>query len=259
MRELFRKPAFMPYVCCGDPDEESTIRLVRTLAVNGAGAIELGIPFSDPIADGKTIQHASQRALGGGMTPGKALALLALLRAEGIRIPVFVMTYYNIVFSNGVEDFVARARKAGADGFIIPDLPPEEAGEMEAACQRIGLKLIRFITPNCSEARIRRIAENASGFLYAVSAYGTTGARDGVSQDAIGLIRRAKGITDLPLVIGFGISTPAQAGGYVKAGAAGVIVGSRIAELHRSGGLEAVAAFSKSVAGAISAPPEKPL
>lgn len=252
MRGLFEKPAFMPYVCCGDPDAEGTARLIMTLAENGADAIELGIPFSDPIADGKTIQHASARALAGGMTPGKALSILSELRAGGLGIPVFVMTYYNIVFSNGVGNFVVKAKESGADGFIVPDLPPEEAQEMDDACRDEGLALVRFITPNCGEERIKRIAGGAAGFLYAVSAYGTTGAREGVSQDAIGLIGRAKRITPMPLVIGFGVSQPAQAREYVRAGASGVIVGSRIAELHRSGGLDAVAKFSREVSEAIS-------
>ena len=250
---LFGKPAFMPYVCCGDPDGEGTVAMVNALAENGADAIELGIPFSDPMADGRAIQGASRRALEAGMTPAGALAILSRLRKGGLRIPVFIMTYYNIVYSNGVEKFTGLAAESGADGFIIPDLPPEEAGEMEAACRKSGLALVRFITPNCDKERLKRISKGASGFLYAVSAYGTTGARDGVSEDALRLIGRAGDEGSLPIVIGFGISGPEQAKAYVKAGASGVIVGSRLVELRREGGLEAVADFSRAIASAISA------
>ncbi len=248
MREL-KKPALMPYVCCGDPDAKFTKKLIREMVANGADAIELGVPFSDPMADGKTLQDAAERALEGGMTPKKAIEVLRELREEGIEIPIFIMTYYNIVFSNGVADFTKLAKEAGADGFIIPDLPIEESGEMRSACDDNDRVLVQFITPNCSDKRLERIAKDAKGFLYAVSVLGITGARDEVSEDAIELIRRAKKITDLPVVIGFGISNEAQASQYVKEGADGVIIGSKIAGLYAGrNNTDEVAGFCSSVA-----------
>jgi len=246
---------FMPYVCCGDPDVRFTIRLVRTLVENGAGAIELGIPFSDPIADGKTIQAASVRSLNGGMTPDKAFEALARIRKDGIGVPVYIMTYYNLVFANGIDNFLQKAKKAGANGLIVPDVPLEESDELHEGCRAAGIDLVYFITPNCPDERLKRIAARASGFLYAVSTFGTTGARKDVSDDAIKLIKRAKRITGLPVVIGFGVSDAAQAAEYAKAGADGVIVGSRIVDIYsgypgeEDKALAEIASFSKDVSG----------
>jgi len=231
MREL-KKPALMPYVCCGDPNVKFTKELIREMAANGADAIELGIPFSDPMADGKIMQEAVARALDGGMTPDKALNMLKELREEGLEIPVFIMTYYNILFSSGIGNFTKLAKDAGADGFIIPDLPIEESGELRSACDEHDLVLVQFITPNCSDERLERITKDAKGFLYAISVLGITGVREGISEDAVELIRRAKRITKIPVVIGFGISNEEQASEYVKAGADGVIIGSKIAKIY---------------------------
>jgi len=250
--------AFMPYVCCGDPSEKFTLRLVRTLVESGADAIEFGIPFSDPIADGKAIQAASQRALAAGMTPKRAIAAIAKLRKMGIRVPIITMTYYNIVYSGGTEAFIASIKKAGADGLIVPDVPLEESGELRAACRNAGIGLIYFITPNCSTKRLKKIASRASGFLYAVSVLGTTGARKTVSSDALELVRRARKACSLPVVAGFGISEPSHAAALREAGADGVIVGSRLVEIYgleknERSALEKVGRFARKMKKACNA------
>ncbi|MEM2137630.1 MAG: tryptophan synthase subunit alpha [Candidatus Anstonellaceae archaeon] len=235
LRRMFARPneaAFMPYVCCGDPNEKFTVKLVKALVENGADAIEFGIPFSDPIADGKAIQAASQRALASGMTPRRAIASIAKLRKEGIDVPIVAMTYYNIVFANGERGFLAALKKAGADGLIVPDLPLEEAAKLRAECERAGILLVGMVAPNCSDLRLRRIAAGARGFLYAVSVFGTTGARNKVDAEAIALVRRVKRATSLPVCAGFGIALPSHAKEFAKAGADGIIVGSQIANLY---------------------------
>jgi len=227
-----QKAAFMPYVCCGDPSAEFTLKLVEALVSNGADAIELGIPFSDPIADGKTIQGASTRSLENGMTPGKALEVIRKLREKGIEIPIVVMTYYNIVYARGIGNFLKSAKEAGADGLIVPDAPLEESEGLRKNCESNGLDLVYLVTPNCPDERLKLIAEKSKGFLYAVSVLGITGARSEVSQDALDLIKRGKTATELPLVIGFGVSTPEHAEQYAKAGARGVIVGSHLVNIY---------------------------
>lgn len=227
-----RQPAFMPYVCCGDPSEDFTVRLVETLVANGADAIELGIPFSDPIADGKTIQAASSRALANGMTPKKAIETIARLRRKGIGVPIIAMTYYNIVFANGTENFLKALKDAGADGLIVPDVPLEESGELREKCSEAGIDLVYLITPNCSDDRIGKIAEKSRGFLYAVSVLGITGARDEVAPDAIEFVKRAKRIASLPVAVGFGVSKPMHAKAFAEAGADGIIIGSALVNVY---------------------------
>jgi len=227
-----RGTAFMPYVCCGDPNERFTVKLVKALVENGADAIEFGIPFSDPIADGKAIQAASQRALASGMTPKKALGTIAKLRSEGIDVPIVAMAYYNIVFANGEREFLAALKKAGADGLIVPDVPLEEARGLAKECGQAGIDFVKLITPNCDMARLRKIAAGARGFLYAIAVFGTTGARKRVDARAIALVKRAKNVSRLPVCAGFGIATPQHAVEFAKAGAGGVIVGSEIANLY---------------------------
>ena len=233
IEDAFRKngAAFMPYICCGDPSAGFTVRIARALAASGADAIEFGIPFSDPIADGKSIQAASARALLGGMTPLKALGVLGDIRKE-TEIPIIVMTYCNIIIANGGEAFLKKAREAGADALIVPDVPLEESYALAEQCRAAGLKLVRMASPSCSDARLRRISENAEGFIYAVGALGTTGARDSVGKEAAALVQRMKGITDLPVAVGFGISKPAHATTLREAGADGIIVGSAIADAY---------------------------
>jgi tryptophan synthase alpha chain len=250
----------MPYVCCGDPNEKFTMHLVSALVTSGAGAIELGIPFSDPIADGKTIAAASGRALSGGMTPKKAIAIIAKIRKSGIEVPIIVMTYYNVVYAAGTSHFLSAIKAAGADGLIIPDAPIEESGSLRKLCKFTGIDFIQLITPNCSDSRLKKIASVASGFLYAVSVLGTTGARKNVSADAISLVKRAKGISRLPVAVGFGISKPAHACAFANAGADGIIVGSEIVNIYskyvkgrkidEKRALSAVSRFARKMANA---------
>ena len=257
------RAAFMPYVCCGDPSVEFSVRLVETLVSNGADAIEMGIPFSDPIADGKTIEAASSRALANGMTPRKAFEAIAQIRKNGIEAPIIAMTYYNIVFANGVENFLKSLKESGADGLIVPDAPLEESGLLQELCLKSGIDLIYLITPNCSDERIGKIAQKARGFLYAVSVLGITGARENVASGAIELVERAKKITKLPIAAGFGISKPEHARILEKAGADGIIVGSALVNIYfghmdnnamgadgEKLALEEIAAFARQMKGA---------
>ncbi|VVC03912.1 Tryptophan synthase alpha chain [Candidatus Bilamarchaeum dharawalense] len=247
---------FMPYVCCGDPSEEFTLRLVQTLVANGADAIELGIPFSDPIADGKIIQAASSRSLANGMTPKKAIGMITKLRTQNIKVPIFVMTYYNIVYSNGIEKFVKEIQIAGANGLIVPDVTLDESGELEGICKKHGIDLIYFITPNTPPERLKKITKKANGFLYAVSVLGTTGTREQNAPEAIELVKRAKQITAIPIVAGFGISNEKQAAEFADAGASGIIIGSRLIEIYSNqsdmeGKLREVAKFTDRIKKAI--------
>jgi tryptophan synthase alpha chain len=253
--------AFMPYVCCGDPSVDFTLALIEKLVENGADAIELGIPFSDPIADGKTIQAASSRALAGGATPAKALEIVSKSRAQGIEVPVLIMTYYNIVYANGGREFLNKVKEAGADGMIVPDVPLEESSGLRNLCGEAGLELVCFITPNCSESRLKEIASVAKGFLYAVAVLGTTGERKEVAPEAIALVERAKKVTDLPIVVGFGISKPSHASSVMHAGGSGIIVGSAIVNLYSkhigeefdsAGALGEIGEFAKSMKAALS-------
>ena len=235
LAEMFSRKkgaAFMPYVCCGDPSEEFTLELVKALVKNGADAIEFGIPFSDPIADGKAIQGASQRALAAGMTPKKAIAAVARLRKDGVAVPIIAMTYCNIAEAAGVENFVCSLAQAGADGLIVPDAPLEESEELRKECTKAGIEMVLLIAPNCGDERIGRIAEKAGGFLYAVSVLGTTGAREKVAVEAVELVKRAKKASKLPVCVGFGISKPEHAAELAAAGADGIIVGSEIVNLY---------------------------
>ncbi|MBI5227004.1 tryptophan synthase subunit alpha [Candidatus Micrarchaeota archaeon] len=235
LREMFssvKGAAFMPYICCGDPSQEFTVKLIKTLVANGADAIELGIPFSDPIADGPTIQAASNRALENGMNPMKAIEIMKKIRKEEINVPILPMTYYNILYSQGTEKFLKMLKDAEASGVVIPDVPLEESGELSRACKNTGLDLISFITPNSSKDRIKHIAKNASGFLYVVAVLGITGARAKVENQALELIKNASSMTKIPLVVGFGISKPDHAKAYIEAGAKGIIVGSQIMNIY---------------------------
>lgn len=255
-----RGAAFMPYVCCGDPSASFTVKLVKTLVENGADAIELGIPFSDPIADGKTIQAASQRALAGGMTPKKALVIVARLRREKMEVPIVAMTYYNIIYAAGVHKFVDALKSAGADGLIVPDVPIDESAELGAACRKAGVDLVFLVTPNCTNARLGKIAKKAHGFLYAVAVLGITGARKSVSADAMLLVKRAKKISRLPVCVGFGVSSPIHARTLSIAGADGVIVGSHLVNVYsvflkgrmldEKKALAAVASYAKAMKAA---------
>ncbi len=221
--------ALMPFLTAGDPTLAHTERYILEMEKNGADIVELGIPFSDPLADGPTIQRASQRALTGGVTLAGILDFLKGLRQK-TSLPVVLMGYYNPIFHYGVSSFVKTAKSAGADGLIVPDLPPEEAGELIEAARKADLDTVFLLAPTSTPERIRKIAEVSRGFIYYVSLTGVTGARTSLStgiEDAIARIREA---TTMPVCIGFGISSPEHVE-RVRASADGVIVGSAVVGL----------------------------
>jgi tryptophan synthase alpha chain len=238
----------MPYFPLGYPDRESSREIIRAVAQSGADLIELGVPFSDPLADGPTIQHATQVALEQGSDTASCLSLVADLRQAGVHQPLILMAYANPVYSFGIERFVRQAGQAGADGVIVPDLPPEEAEELRAACQAQQLALIFLLPPNATGERARQLAQATSGFLYLVSLTGVTGTRKELPADLAKFVRQVRGLTPDPLAVGFGVSTPEQVGA-IGALADGVIVGSALIEavnraLHSGGDpIEAARSF----------------
>ena len=219
------RTALMPYLMTGFPELDSTLELVPALEAAGADLFVLGVPFSDPLADGATIQRAGERALANGVRLPFCLETVAALRARGVAAPLVLMGYFNPFMQYGLARLAADAAAAGADGLIVPDLPPEEAAETQAACRSTGLDLICFVAPTTPEERIAEIARLASGFIYCVSLTGVTGARRDLSADLPDFLARVRRHTDLPLVVGFGISTAAHVR-QVGAHAAGAIVGS---------------------------------
>lgn len=239
--------AFIAFITCGDPDEETTEAAVRAAVENGADLIELGIPFSDPTAEGAVIQGANLRALRGGITTDKVFALVKRLRRD-VKIPLVFMTYANVVFSYGAERFMSACRKVGIDGIILPDVPFEEREEFAPMCRKYGIGFISMIAPT-SQNRIAMIAKEAEGFLYIVSSLGVTGARTKIETDLASIISTAKANTKVPCAIGFGISTPAQAA-KMSALADGVIVGSAIVKLleeHGAGAPARIGEFVKTM------------
>lgn len=229
IRNAFKnKKAFIAFVTCGDPDLETTGAVVRTAVENGADLIELGIPFSDPTAEGPVIQGANIRALKGGVTTDKIFDFVRELRRD-VTVPMVFMTYANVVFSYGAERFISTCRDIGMDGLILPDIPYEEKEEFLPICRKYGVDLISMIAPT-SENRIAMIAKEAEGFLYIVSSLGVTGARSEITTDLSSIINVVRQNTDIPCAIGFGISTPEQAGKMAEL-ADGVIVGSAIVKI----------------------------
>lgn len=228
--------AFIPFITCGDPDLETTAAVVRSAAVNGADLIELGIPFSDPTAEGPVIQGANLRALNGGVTTDKIFDLVRELRRD-VEVPMVFMTYANVVFSYGSQRFISTCREIGIDGLILPDVPYEEKEEFLPICRRYGVDLISLIAPT-SEDRIAMIAREAEGFLYIVSSLGVTGVRSEIKTDLGAIVETVRQNTDIPCAIGFGISTPEQAA--KMAGISdGAIVGSAIVRLIGEHGKDA--------------------
>ena len=222
------KPIFMPYFPLGYPDLDTSIDVVEALAKNGADLIEVGLSFSDPLADGPVIQHATQIALEKGITIKKSLEAVKEIRKRGVDIPLILMGYYNPMLAYGLEKFIHDAREAGADGFIVPDLPIEEANEffsIVGADGRPPLPLIQMLAPTSPNERMEVIARNAKGFIYLVSVTGVTGERKSISENLGELIQRVREHTSVPVCVGFGIGTPEQAK-QVGALADGVIVGS---------------------------------
>lgn len=228
--------AFIPFITCGDPDLETTAAVVRAAAANGADLIELGIPFSDPTAEGPVIQGANLRALNGGVTTDNIFDLVRDLRRD-VEVPMVFMTYANVVFSYGSERFISTCREIGIDGLILPDIPYEEKEEFLPVCRRYGVDLISLIAPT-SEDRIAMIAREAEGFLYIVSSLGVTGVRSEIKTDLGAIVETVRQNTDIPCAIGFGISTPEQAA--KMAGISdGAIVGSAIVRLIGEHGKDA--------------------
>jgi tryptophan synthase alpha chain len=221
------RTALMPYLTMGHPRLESAMALVPALVEAGADLIELGMPFSDPLADGATIQAAGQQALANGMTLSLCLEQAARLRSRGVRVPFILMGYYNPILQMGLEAFARRAQAAGIDGLIVPDLPPEEADPLQSVLKAWRIALIFLLAPTRDEERIRLVAGRSSGFLYLVSLTGVTGSRDQLPPDLEAFVARARAATDLPLAVGFGIGTPDQAA-RVAGIADGVIVGSAL-------------------------------
>lgn len=228
--------AFIPFITCGDPDLETTAAAVCAAVQNGADLIELGIPFSDPTAEGPVIQGANLRALNGGITTDKIFDFVRELRRD-ISVPMVFMTYANVVFSYGAERFISTCQEIGIDGLILPDLPFEEKEEFLPICHQYGVDLISLIAPT-SENRIAMIAKEAEGFLYVVSSLGVTGARSEITTDLASIVKVIRQNTDIPCAIGFGISTPEQAKKMADI-SDGAIVGSAIIKLLEKYGKEA--------------------
>lgn len=245
---------FIPFVTCGDPDLETTAAVVRAMAKAGADLIELGIPFSDPTAEGPVIQEANVRALSGGVTTDKIFDLVRDLRQD-VTVPMVFMTYANVVFSYGAERFISTAAEIGMDGLILPDLPFEEKKEFAPLCAQYGLDLISLIAPT-SEGRITMIAKEAQGFVYCVSSLGVTGVRGSITTDVGAMVRLVKTANPgIPCAVGFGISTPEQAAAMARV-SDGAIVGSAIVKLCAQYGRESaphVAEYVRQMKAAVSA------
>ena len=244
--------AFIPFITCGDPDLETTAACVREMVKSGATLIELGIPFSDPTAEGVVIQEANLRALSGGTTTDKVFELVKDLRRD-VKIPLVFMTYANVVFGYGAEKFISTCAAIGIDGLILPDVPFEEKGEFLPLCRKYGVDLISMVAPT-SENRIAEIAREAEGFLYIVSSLGVTGTRNEIVTDLAPIIKIVRENTDIPCAIGFGISTPAQAKKMASL-SDGAIVGSAIIKIlaaHGKNSPQKVGEFVKQMVCAVS-------
>ncbi len=253
--EAFKhKPLLIVYICAGDPSPEATPDLVRRLVNAGADIIELGLPHSDPIADGPTIQAAAQRAIEAGMNTD--LYFEAAARAD-VNIPKVFMGYYNMIYARGLDKFAADCARSGISGMIVPDLPPEEAGPLSDACKKYGVDLIFLAAPNTPQARLEKLSRQTSGFLYLVARIGVTGARSDIVEDTRRLIERAEG--GVPKAVGFGISTPAQAAEVVRAGADAAIVGSACVDLIARGEIVRLEKLVKDMKAAIMAASSKRL
>ncbi len=243
-----KRAALMPYLMGGFPDVESSLAAGEAAAAAGADLIELGIPFSDPLADGPVIHDAATRALAAGATPHSVLGVCERLSA---RLPVVLMVYANVVLAAGPEAFALRAASAGAAGLIVPDLPHDEAAELRAACDAEGLALVPLVAPTSTPERVREIGADARGFVYAVALTGTTGERSALPDDLTATVERVREAGELPVAVGFGISTGDQARAVAEL-ADGVIVGSRIVRAAGEGGPAAVSAVVEELAAALS-------
>jgi len=231
------KKAFIPFVTCGDPSLEVTKEIIKAMALSGADLIELGIPFSDPTAEGPVIQEANIRALSGGVTTDKIFDMVKEIRKD-VKIPMVFMTYANVVYSYGMEKFMTNAKEAGMDGIILPDVPYEEKEEFASVASKYGLDMISLIAPTSHE-RVKMIASSAEGFVYCVSSLGVTGVRSEITTNIGEMVELVKAAKDIPAAVGFGISTPEQAKKMAEY-ADGVIVGSAIVKIIAKYGKECV-------------------
>ena len=229
--------AFIPFITGGDPSLEITEQLLYAMEEAGADIIEIGIPFSDPIAEGPVIQAANERALAAGCTTDKLFETVKKAR-EKVRVPMVFLTYLNPIFTYGKERFMERCRECGIQGVIVPDMPFEEKGELREVCKKYGIEIISLIAPTSHE-RITAIAKEAEGYIYCVSSLGVTGMRKEISTDIKGMVEKVRQVTKVPCAVGFGISTPEQAQ-QMSAVSDGVIVGSRIVKIVEEYGREAV-------------------
>lgn len=242
------RKAFVAYIMAGDPDEETSLTILRGLPQAGVDVIELGLPFTDPMADGPTIQAAGQRALEAGMTLTRTLALAARFRQEDSTTPIVLMGYYNPIYSYGVAAFLRDAKTAGIDGLIVVDLPPEEDAELCLPALEAGVDFIRLATPTTDDNRLPRVMQNTSGFVYYVSITGITGAAEAQAEIVAPEVARIKRATDLPVIVGFGVKTPKTAE-KIASVADGTVVGSAIVERIGAGvSPEDVLAFVKTLA-----------
>jgi tryptophan synthase alpha chain len=248
------KKAFVSYVMAGDPDYATSLEIVCGLPAAGVDIIELGLPFTDPMADGPTIQLAGRRALDAGMTLQKTLDLAAAFREQDDTTPIVLMGYYNPIHNRGVQKFLIDAKTSGIDGLIVVDLPPEEDAELCIPAQAAGLNFIRLATPTTDDARLPRVLQNTSGFVYYVSITGITGAAEASAQDVGPEVARIKSSTDLPVIVGFGVNTPEKSRAIASV-ADGAVVGSAIVAKIGAGDAPAdVLAFVKTLSdGAHSA------
>ncbi|MCW5851520.1 MAG: tryptophan synthase subunit alpha [Anaerolineae bacterium] len=222
-----RRVALMPYLCIGHPTPDAVLNIVPRAEAAGADLFELGVPFSDPLADGATIQAATQRALEQGASLDVCLSQARALRERGVQAPFTFMGYYNPMYQRGLDRFCGQAADAGVDGLIVPDLPPEEAHDLAQAARQHSVDLVFLLAPTSTDARVRLVCQQASGFLYLVSLVGVTGARDSLPPDLERFVERVRAQTSLPLAVGFGIGDPVQAGRVARI-ADGVIVGSAV-------------------------------
>ncbi len=227
-----RSAAFIPYVCAGDPNKDFTLKLMDALAEAGSDVIELGMPFSDPVADGPVIQEAMNRSLSGGFKPAHLFDIISTARRGGFSKPIIVMTYFNPILRKGVEAFCERLEASGADGVLPVDLPIEESGQLEESAARHHLDVIRLVAPSTDDHRIDQIMSRAQGFVYVVSVAGTTGVREKLPASAGDLLRRVGARSKLPVVLGFGVSSPEHVRDAISFGASGVVEGSKLISLY---------------------------
>ena len=247
------RAALVTFLTAGDPDYETSLKIIKGLPKAGADVIEFGMPFTDPMADGPAIQRAGQRALAGGQTMDRTLAMVRAFREDDQTTPIVLMGYYNPIYSRGVERFLQDARAAGVDGLIIVDLPPEEDAELCLPAQAAGLNFIRLATPTTDERRLPKVLTNTSGFVYYVSITGITGAAEADAAAVAPEVARIKAATDLPVCVGFGVKTP-QGARAIAGIADGAVVGSAIVERIGAGeSPDAVLAFVRSLAEAAHA------